>query len=80
MKRLIMATMILVLTFSLAACGCQATEPMPETTVPTTQTTTAPSTQIPTSMPSTIETNIPDPSVDTSMPDLLDPSVTGTTE
>lgn len=67
MKRLFLTTLILVLTFSLAACGCQASDPMPETTMPTTNATTVPTTAAP-----TIETNIPDPSVDTSLPDMTE--------
>lgn len=73
MKKLFTVALALVLTFSMAACGCQAQDKTPATTAPTTVPTTAPTTT-PTTAPTmpmdpTVETNIPDPSVDPSMPD-----------
>ena len=87
MKKLFTIVLALVLTFALAACGCQANtkvEPTTKaTTAPTTVATTAPTTEPATAMPSTdvtlpiiedptMDTNIPDPSVDTSMPDMTE--------
>ena len=81
MKKLLSAALAIVLTFALAACGCQAREPMPTTIPTTTPTTVAPTTRpteattAPTTMPvtdPTIETNIPDPSVDASIPEATD--------
>ena len=73
MKKLFTIACALVITFSLAACGCQAKETTPVTTAPITIPTTVPmttETTPETTMPMdpTIETNIPDPSVDTSIP------------
>ena len=71
MKKFTILALVLVLTFSLAACGRRdemPTETTPSATqIPTEQVT------IPTIVP-TMGTNIPDPEVDTSMPDLMDPT------
>ena len=73
MKKLFTIALALVLTCSLAACGCQAQEPSQPTTAPTTMPTTAPATTAPTPLPTentepmmdpSTETNIPDPEVD----------------
>ena len=79
MKKLFTIACALVITFSLAACGCQAKETTPVTTVPTTVPATTAPTSAPTTVPTTtppmdpsMETNIPDPDVDTSMPDMTD--------
>ena len=76
MKKLFTIALAFVLTFALAACGCQAKNTMP-TTVTTVPTTTAPTTAatVPSTvqpMDPTVETNIPDPAVDTSMPDMTE--------
>ena len=94
MKKLFTIALTLVLTFSLAACGCEAQKTTPATTAPTKAPTTAPTTTpttapttAPTTVPTTIppmdptlETNIPDPSVDTSMPDVTEFMPTDGTE
>ena len=87
MKKLFSIVLALVLTFALAACGCQATDPVPATTVPTTIPATTAPTTIPTTAPTTVppmdpsmETNIPDPSVDTSVPDMTEDTTDQTEE
>lgn len=70
MKKFCIATLAIILTFALTACGRRNTAPAQ--TVPATQTpVTEP--MIPTIDP-TMGTNIPDPDVDTTMPDLTEPS------
>ena len=80
MKKLFSICLVLVLTFCLSACGCQAQKPTPETTVPTTVPVTTAPTTMPTTEPTTlppmdptVETNIPDPEVDvTTVPDVTE--------
>ena len=79
MKKLFSIALALVLTCSLAACGCQAQDTMPATTAPTTVPVTTAPTSAPTTAPTTappmdpsMETNIPYPSVDTSTPDMTE--------
>ena len=89
MKKLFSIVLASVLTFTLAACGCQAQDPTPATTIPTTMPATTAPTTVPTTEPATVpstnppmdptmETNIPDPSVDTSMPDMTGDATEGT--
>ena len=68
MKKTMILTLALLLSFSLAACGRRDKTPM--TTEPTRATSPLPSMD-PTILDPTFETNIPDPSVDTSMPGIL---------
>lgn len=72
MKKLFSIVFAFVLTVVLAACGCQAQENTPATTIPTTVPVTTAPTTMPTTEPTTlppmdptIQTNIPDPEVDT---------------
>ena len=83
MKKLFSIVLALVLTFCLAACGCQAQKTPPATTVPTTVPVTTVPTTKPATEPTTIPpmdpttaTNIPDPEVDSSTPDMTE-DVTG---
>lgn len=94
MKKLFTIVLSLVLTFSLAACGCQAkdkTQPStvpstaPTTTAPTTAATTVPTTASTMPMDPTVGTNIPDPTVDAnstegtnSITDSTEESISGT--
>lgn len=87
MKKLFTIVLAFVLTFVLAACGCQAQETAP-TTVATVPATTVPVTTAPTTeatipstmepMDPTIETNIPDPDVDNSTPGMTEDSTEST--
>ena len=79
MKKLFSIVLALVLTFALAACGCQAQKTTPATTVPTTVPVTTAPTTMPTTEPTTIppmdpttQTNIPDPEVDSSTPEMTE--------
>ena len=77
MKKLFTIALAFVLTASLAACGCQAQEEVPATTIattaPTTAATTAPTTAV--TMPAmdpTTATNIPDPEVDNNSTEMTE--------
>ena len=78
MKKLFTIALSLVLTCSLAACGCQAQEPAPTTTVPTTNAPTTTATTAPTttatvpSMDPTIDTNIPDAEVESNSTEVTE--------
>ena len=74
MKKLFTIALAFVLTCALAACGCQAQEPAPTTTIAT----TAPVTTVPTttvtvpSMDPTTATNIHDPEVDSNSTEMTE--------
>ena len=89
MKKLSTIAFAFVLIFSLAACGCQAQESTPATTIPTTSApvTTAPATTATTmpastatvpSMDPTIDTNIPDPEVDSNSTEMTEDTTEST--
>ena len=63
MKKAIIFTLVLLLSFSLAACGRRDRTPDTEPRV-----TTSP---LPTILDPTFETNIPDPSVNSTMPSVI---------
>lgn len=68
MKKFIFAVLVLVLATALVACGCQNRGNTANSSIATTQPTTAPTTPTiidPTFMNPTIETNIPDPDINT---------------